>query len=87
MLIWFVVAYLALSIGIGLYVATRVHNTKDFAVAGRCLPMPVVMATVFLVGGARSPAATPKHKPRIIGSTAPRPAISVTTLRQKAAST
>ena len=47
MLIWFVVAYLALSIGIGLYVATRVHNTKDFAVAGRCLPMPVVMATVF----------------------------------------
>ncbi len=47
MLIWFVVAYLALSIGIGLYVATRVHSTKDFAVAGRCLPLPVVMATVF----------------------------------------
>lgn len=47
MLIWFVVAYLALSVGIGLYVATRVHNTKDFAVAGRCLPLPVVMATVF----------------------------------------
>ncbi len=47
MLIWFVVIYLALSIGVGLYVATRVHNTKDFAVAGRCLPMPVVTATVF----------------------------------------
>ncbi|SDG51571.1 sodium:solute symporter family protein [Propionivibrio dicarboxylicus] len=47
MLIWFVVAYLALSIGVGLYVATRVENTKDFAVAGRCLPLPVVMATVF----------------------------------------
>lgn len=47
MLIWFVAAYLALSIGVGLYVATRVENTKDFAVAGRCLPLPVVMATVF----------------------------------------
>jgi SSS family solute:Na+ symporter len=47
MLIWFVVFYLLISIGIGLYVATRVHNTKDFAVAGRSLPMPVVTATVF----------------------------------------
>jgi SSS family solute:Na+ symporter len=47
MLIWFVTAYLALSVAIGLYVATRVHNVKDFAVAGRCLPLPVVMATVF----------------------------------------
>lgn len=47
MLIWFVVAYLLLSIALGLYVATRVHNTKDFAVAGRSLPLPVVMATVF----------------------------------------
>ena len=47
MLIWFVAAYLVLSVAIGLYVATRVHNVKDFAVAGRCLPLPVVMATVF----------------------------------------
>ncbi|MES2771906.1 MAG: sodium:solute symporter family protein [Pseudomonadota bacterium] len=47
MLIWFVVVYLMASIGVGLYAATRVHNTKDFAVAGRCLPLPVVMATVF----------------------------------------
>jgi len=47
MLIWFVVLYLLVSIGIGLYAATRVHNTKDFAVAGRHLPTPVVMATVF----------------------------------------
>ena len=47
MLIWFVVLYLMLSIGIGLYVATRVHTTKDFAVAGRHLPLPVVTATVF----------------------------------------
>lgn len=47
MLIWFVIAYLLLSIGIGLYAATRVHNAKDFAVAGRHLPLPVVTATVF----------------------------------------
>ena len=47
MLIWSVVIYLLLSIAIGLYAATRVHNAKDFAVAGRSLPFPVVMATVF----------------------------------------
>lgn len=47
MLIWFVVFYLLVSIGIGLYAATHVHNAKDFAVAGRSLPFPVVMATVF----------------------------------------
>jgi len=47
MLIWFVAGYLLLSVGIGLYAATRVHNTKDFVVAGRHLPLPVVTATVF----------------------------------------
>jgi Na+/proline symporter len=47
MLVSFVLGYLALSIAIGLIVATRVHNTKDFAVAGRHLPLPVVTATVF----------------------------------------
>ena len=47
MLIWFVVIYLVVSIGIGLLAATRVHTTKDFAVAGRHLPLPVVTATVF----------------------------------------
>ena len=47
MLLWFVVIYLLISIGIGLYAATRVHNAKDFAVAGRSLPLPVVTATVF----------------------------------------
>jgi len=46
-LIWFVVLYLMMSIGIGLFVATRVKNTKDYAVAGRHLPLPIVMATVF----------------------------------------
>ena len=47
MLIWFVALYLLVSVGIGLYAATRVHSAKDFAVAGRSLPLPVVMATVF----------------------------------------
>ena len=47
MLVWFVVLYLLISVAIGLYAATRVHNTKDFAVAGRSLPLPVVTATVF----------------------------------------
>jgi Na+/proline symporter len=46
-LIWFVVAYLLISIGIGLFAARNVHSTKDYAVAGRHLPLPVVTATVF----------------------------------------
>lgn len=47
MLLWFVIAYLIVSVGIGLWAATRVHDTRDFAVAGRSLPLPVVTATVF----------------------------------------
>jgi len=47
MLVWFVALYLLLSVGIGPYAATRVHNTRDFVVAGRNLPLPIVMATVF----------------------------------------
>ena len=47
MILTFVILYLLLSVGIGLFAATRVHNTKDFAVAGRSLPVPIVMATVF----------------------------------------
>ncbi|MDE2600645.1 MAG: sodium:solute symporter family protein [Rhodocyclaceae bacterium] len=46
-LLWFVALYLLISVGIGLYAATRVHTAKDFAVAGRHLPLPVVTATVF----------------------------------------
>jgi Na+/proline symporter len=45
--LWFVILYLLISVGIGLYAATRVNNTRDFAVAGRSLPLPVVTATVF----------------------------------------
>src|SRR4030065_24839 len=47
MLVWFVALYLLLSLGIGLYASTRVHNARDFVVAGRNLPLPVVPATVF----------------------------------------
>ncbi len=47
MIVWFVILYLLGSVAIGLYAGTRVHNTKDFAVAGRSLPLPVVTATVF----------------------------------------
>ena len=47
MLTWFVALYLILSVGIGLWAATRVRDTRDFAVAGRSLPLPVVTATVF----------------------------------------
>ena len=46
-LLWFVALYLMISVGIGLYAASKVHTAKDFAVAGRHLPLPVVMATVF----------------------------------------
>jgi Na+/proline symporter len=47
MLLWFVVAYWIVSVAIGLFAARWVHNTKDFAVAGRRLPMYIVTATVF----------------------------------------
>ena len=47
MLLGFVIAYLLLSMGIGLIAALRVTTSKDFAVAGRGLPLPVVTATVF----------------------------------------
>ncbi len=47
MLIWFVILYLLFSVGVGLYASTRVHNSRDFVVAGRNLPLPIVTATVF----------------------------------------
>jgi SSS family solute:Na+ symporter len=46
-LIWFVILYLLFSVGVGLYASRRVHNSKDFVVAGRHLPMHLVTATVF----------------------------------------
>lgn len=47
MLIGFIVFYLLASVAIGLLAARRVHNTADYAVAGRSLPMAVVVATTF----------------------------------------
>jgi len=47
MLIWFVIIYWIVSVGIGLWAALRVKNTADFAAAGHSLPLPIVTATVF----------------------------------------
>ena len=47
MLITFIVLYLLGSVAIGLFAARRVHNTADYAVAGRSLPLAVVIATTF----------------------------------------
>ncbi|WP_164886809.1 sodium:solute symporter family protein [Piscinibacter defluvii] len=47
MLIAFVVLYMAVTIAIGLIAARRVHNSKDYLVAGRSLPLYMNVATVF----------------------------------------
>jgi len=46
MLLAFVILYLALSIAVGVVAALRVHNTRDFVLAGRTLPLYVVTAMV-----------------------------------------
>lgn len=47
MLVSFVALYLLVSVGIGLYAATRVKNSTDYVAAGRHLPLYIVTATVF----------------------------------------
>ncbi|HEU5175816.1 MAG TPA: sodium:solute symporter family protein [Burkholderiales bacterium] len=47
MLIASVALYLLVTVGIGLWAAKRVHNTKDYVVAGRSLPLYMSAATVF----------------------------------------
>ena len=47
MLIWFVVLYLLVTVGIGVYASTRVHNSADFAAGGRSMGFPIVAAMVF----------------------------------------
>ncbi|MCU0840262.1 MAG: sodium:solute symporter family protein [Thiobacillaceae bacterium] len=47
MLLGFVILYLVISIGIGMYAATRVHNARDYIAAGRSLPIWIVIAMVF----------------------------------------
>jgi SSS family transporter len=46
-LIAFIGLYLLVSVAIGLYAATRVKNTTDYALAGRKLPLFVIVATTF----------------------------------------
>lgn len=47
MLTGFVILYLVVSLGIGMYAATRVHNARDYIAAGRSLPIWIVTAMVF----------------------------------------
>lgn len=47
MLLGFVVAYLLCTIAIGLWAAKNVKTTADFAVAGRHLPMIMIVTTTF----------------------------------------
>lgn len=47
MLVTFVILYLLVSIAIGLWAARRVHNARDFVVAGRKLPLYMSTACVF----------------------------------------
>lgn len=47
MLVSFVALYLIISIAIGVYASTKVHNAKDYITAGRSLPIGVVFAMVF----------------------------------------
>ncbi len=47
MLLGFVLLYLVISIGIGVYAATKVHNARDYIAAGRSLPLYIVVAMVF----------------------------------------
>ena len=46
-LLIFVLLYLMVSVGLGLYASRRVKTSGDYANAGRSLPLPVVVATVF----------------------------------------
>ncbi len=47
MLITFVALYLVVTVAIGLWAAKRVHNAKDYVVAGRSVPLFVSTALVF----------------------------------------
>jgi SSS family transporter len=47
MLITFVVLYLLGTLAVGVWAGTRVKNTSDFAIAGRSLPLVMVVTTTF----------------------------------------
>ncbi len=46
-LIVFVVIYLLATLGLGLWAGTRIKNSTDFAIAGRRLPLVMVITTTF----------------------------------------
>jgi Na+/proline symporter len=46
-LLTLVIVYLLFTIAIGLYAARRVKNTADFAIAGRHLPLYMIVTTTF----------------------------------------
>ena len=46
-LVAFVVLYLLGTLAIGVWAGTRIHNTTDFAIAGRRLPLVMVVTTTF----------------------------------------
>ncbi|MGZ5819602.1 MAG: sodium:solute symporter family transporter, partial [Burkholderiaceae bacterium] len=46
-LVTFVVLYLLGTLGIGVWAGTRIKNTGDFAIAGRSLPLIMVITTTF----------------------------------------
>src|ERR1700748_1239932 len=46
-LITSVVLYLRGTLGLGLWAGTRIKNTSDFAIAGRSLPLIMVVTTTF----------------------------------------
>src|SRR3954470_865949 len=46
-LLYLVIGYLLLTIAIGLWAAQRVKNTADFAIAGRHLPLYMIITTTF----------------------------------------
>ena len=47
MLLTLVIVYLLVTIAIGLYAAKRVKSASDFAIAGRHLPMAMIVTTTF----------------------------------------
>lgn len=47
MLLTLVIVYLLITIGIGLWAAKRVKTTADFAIAGRNLPLVMIITTTF----------------------------------------
>jgi SSS family solute:Na+ symporter len=46
-LLTFVMVYLLATMGLGMYAGTRIKSTADFAVAGRSLPLAMVITTTF----------------------------------------